>query len=122
MPGPGRRHAGSLLVLGALVGLAAGFPPAVPAQQKPVEIIETGEAATLDWQMHCDKNAHEIDRQIFDTLLQRDPKTSGSRATWRNPGACSTRRRGSSSCAGGCGSTMASRSTRPPSSSASTGC
>jgi len=37
--------------------------------------------------MHCDKNAHEPDRQIFDTLLRRDLKTLSSRAnlaeSWR---------------------------------------
>ena len=75
------------LVLCALVGLLTLFPQAIPAQQRPVVVIETGEAATLDWQMHCDKNAHEIDRQIFDTLLQRDPKSlqlEGSLAeSWR---------------------------------------
>lgn len=58
-----------------LIGLLAAFQQATPAQQRPVVVIETGEAATLDWQMHCDKNAHEIDRQIFDTLLRRNPKT-----------------------------------------------
>jgi len=75
MENSGRRHWRWPLVFCALVGVVAAFPQAIPAQQKPVEVIETGEAATLDWQMHCDKNAHEIDRQIFDTLLQRDPKT-----------------------------------------------
>jgi peptide/nickel transport system substrate-binding protein len=75
MESSGGRHWRWPLVLCGLVGLLAAFPQAIPAQQKPVEVIETGEAATLDWQMHCDKNAHEIDRQIFDTLLQRDPKT-----------------------------------------------
>ncbi len=37
--------------------------------------MQSGEAATLDWHMHCDKNAHEPDRQIFDTLLRRNLKT-----------------------------------------------
>jgi len=46
-----------------------------PGAQNSVVIIQTGEAATLDWQMHCDKNAHEIDRQIFDTLLRRNLNT-----------------------------------------------
>ena len=46
-----------------------------PAQPKPVVVVQSGEAATLDWHMHCDKNAHEPDRQIFDTLLRRNLKT-----------------------------------------------
>jgi peptide/nickel transport system substrate-binding protein len=45
------------------------------AQQRPVVVVQSGEAATLDWHMHCDKNAHEPDRQIFDTLLRRNLKT-----------------------------------------------
>jgi peptide/nickel transport system substrate-binding protein len=45
------------------------------AQPKPVVVVQSGEAATLDWHMHCDKNAHEPDRQIFDTLLRRNLKT-----------------------------------------------
>jgi peptide/nickel transport system substrate-binding protein len=40
-----------------------------------VVVVQSGEAATLDWHMHCDKNAHEPDRQIFDTLLRRNLKT-----------------------------------------------
>src|SRR5438093_10753840 len=56
----------------ALFGLLAG---GVQAQPRPVVVIQSGEAATLDWHMHCDKNAHEPDRQIFDTLLRRNPKT-----------------------------------------------
>src|SRR5438094_194915 len=56
----------------ALVVLAAG---AAQGQPKPVIVVQSGEAATLDWHMHCDKNAHEPDRQIFDTLLRRDLKT-----------------------------------------------
>src|SRR2546430_7053618 len=56
----------------ALVVLAAGT---APAQPRPVIVVQSGEAATLDWHMHCDKNAHEPDRQIFDTLLRRDLKT-----------------------------------------------
>src|SRR5437867_11972433 len=60
--------------LGALVALAAALPDAA-AQPKPVIVVQSGEAATLDWHMHCDKNAHEPDRQIFDTLLRRDLKT-----------------------------------------------
>jgi peptide/nickel transport system substrate-binding protein len=62
----------SALVLAAVLGLA---PHDAPAQQKPVVIVQSGEAATLDWHMHCDKNAHEPDRQIFDTLLRRNLKT-----------------------------------------------
>lgn len=49
--------------------------PSAHAQPKPVVIVQSGEAATLDWHMHCDKNAHEPDRQIFDTLLRRNLKT-----------------------------------------------
>ena len=64
----------------ALVGALLCFAhlaPAGPAhaQPKPVVVIQSGEAATLDWHMHCDKNAHEPDRQIFDTLLRRNIKT-----------------------------------------------
>jgi len=63
-------------VAGALLCLAylATAGPA-HAQPKPVVVIQSGEAATLDWHMHCDKNAHEPDRQIFDTLLRRNIKT-----------------------------------------------
>ena len=63
-------------VVGALLCLAY-LAPAGPAhaQSKPVVVIQSGEAATLDWHMHCDKNAHEPDRQIFDTLLRRNIKT-----------------------------------------------
>ncbi len=57
-----------------LLCLAPLVPPA-HAQPKPVVVIQSGEAATLDWHMHCDKNAHEPDRQIFDTLLRRNVKT-----------------------------------------------
>src|SRR5437867_4167904 len=62
------------IVLGALalVVLRAGV---TQGQPKPVIVVQSGEAATLDWHMHCDKNAHEPDRQIFDTLLRRDLKT-----------------------------------------------
>jgi peptide/nickel transport system substrate-binding protein len=61
-------------VLALLVGLALPTPEAA-AQQRPVVVVQSGEAATLDWHMHCDKNAHEPDRQIFDTLLRRNLKT-----------------------------------------------
>src|SRR5262249_18636663 len=54
--------------------LLAGITSA-QAQPKPVVIVQSGEAATLDWHMHCDKNAHEPDRQISDTLLRRNTKT-----------------------------------------------
>jgi len=66
----------SAAVVGALLCLAylATAGPA-HAQPKPVVVIQSGEAATLDWHMHCDKNAHEPDRQIFDTLLRRNIKT-----------------------------------------------
>ena len=60
------------LALAALLGLTASD---TSAQQKPVVVVQSGEAATLDWHMHCDKNAHEPDRQIFDTLLRRNLKT-----------------------------------------------
>ena len=65
------RHAWTL-ALAAVIGLAAHD---VAAQPKPVVVVQSGEAATLDWHMHCDKNAHEPDRQIFDTLLRRNIKT-----------------------------------------------
>ena len=63
-------------VAGVMLCLAY-LAPAGPAhaQPKPVVVIQSGEAATLDWHMHCDKNAHEPDRQIFDTLLRRNIKT-----------------------------------------------
>jgi peptide/nickel transport system substrate-binding protein len=51
------------------------LPRPASAQPKPVVVVQSGEAATLDWHMHCDKNAHEPDRQIFDTLLRRNLKT-----------------------------------------------
>ena len=60
------------LALAAALGLTAHD---TSAQQKPVVVVQSGEAATLDWHMHCDKNAHEPDRQIFDTLLRRNLKT-----------------------------------------------
>jgi peptide/nickel transport system substrate-binding protein len=60
--------------LALFAGLALPAPEAV-AQQRPVVVVQSGEAATLDWHMHCDKNAHEPDRQIFDTLLRRNLKT-----------------------------------------------
>jgi peptide/nickel transport system substrate-binding protein len=62
------------IALLALLLLATAAGPA-GAQPKPVVVIQSGEAGTLDWHMHCDKNAHEPDRQIFDTLLRRDLKT-----------------------------------------------
>jgi peptide/nickel transport system substrate-binding protein len=60
-------------VMLCLAHLATAGP--AHAQPKPVVVIQSGEAATLDWHMHCDKNAHEPDRQIFDTLLRRNIKT-----------------------------------------------
>jgi ABC-type transport system substrate-binding protein len=60
------------LALAAVLGLTAHD---AGAQPKPVVVVQSGEAATLDWHMHCDKNAHEPDRQIFDTLLRRNVKT-----------------------------------------------
>jgi peptide/nickel transport system substrate-binding protein len=60
--------------LAMLASLALPTPEAA-AQQRPVVVVQSGEAATLDWHMHCDKNAHEPDRQIFDTLLRRNLKT-----------------------------------------------
>ena len=59
----------------AITALLLGVALPVHAQPKPVVIVQSGEAATLDWHMHCDKNAHEPDRQIFDTLLRRNLKT-----------------------------------------------
>jgi peptide/nickel transport system substrate-binding protein len=72
-----RRHS-TALAIGSILTLLAVF--ALPgseasAQQRPVVVVQSGEAATLDWHMHCDKNAHEPDRQIFDTLLRRNLKT-----------------------------------------------
>ena len=65
-----------LAMLAAIAGavLLCLAPLAYP-QPKPVVVVQSGEAATLDWHMHCDKNAHEPDRQIFDTLLRRNLKT-----------------------------------------------
>lgn len=59
----------------ALFAVLALTGPDAAAQQRPVVVVQSGEAATLDWHMHCDKNAHEPDRQIFDTLLRRNLKT-----------------------------------------------
>jgi peptide/nickel transport system substrate-binding protein len=67
-----RRLATLAAVLGALLPCLA---PLAHSQPKPVVVVQSGEAATLDWHMHCDKNAHEPDRQIFDTLLRRNLKT-----------------------------------------------
>ena len=56
-------------------------PTAVPPTTVPaaptgeVVVLLQGEPATLDWIMHADLNAHNVDRQIFDTLLRRDRKT-----------------------------------------------
>src|SRR5713226_8249774 len=64
------------LALGVLAALGSEREATAQAKpQTPVIVIQSGEAATLDWHMHCDKNAHEPDRQIFDTLLRRDLKT-----------------------------------------------
>ena len=71
-PSVGPRDHAWALALAAVLGLAAHD---AAAQQKPVVVVQSGEAATLDWHMHCDKNAHEPDRQIFDTLLRRNLKT-----------------------------------------------
>ena len=70
-----RRLAMLAAVLGALLLCLAPLTPPAHAQTKPVVVVQSGEAATLDWHMHCDKNAHEPDRQIFDTLLRRNLKT-----------------------------------------------
>ncbi len=67
-----RRLAMLAAVLGAVLLCLA---PLAHPQPKPVVVVQSGEAATLDWHMHCDKNAHEPDRQIFDTLLRRNLKT-----------------------------------------------
>jgi peptide/nickel transport system substrate-binding protein len=57
------------------------------ADQSPVVVVLPGEPSTLDWQMACDLNTHEIGRNIFDTLLMRDRRTlrfMGSLAeSWR---------------------------------------
>ena len=60
---------------GAMLLCLAPLTQPAHAQPKPVVVVQSGEAATLDWHMHCDKNAHEPDRQIFDTLLRRNLKT-----------------------------------------------
>src|SRR5205823_168393 len=65
---------GAMLAEGAGAVLLCLAPLAHP-QPKPVVVVQSGEAATLDWHMHCDKNAHEPDRQVFDTLLRRNLKT-----------------------------------------------
>jgi peptide/nickel transport system substrate-binding protein len=72
-----RRHSTALVIGWILTLLAVFAVPGLqaPAQQRPVVVVQSGEAATLDWHMHCDKNAHEPDRQIFDTLLRRNLKT-----------------------------------------------
>ena len=62
-------------VVATIATLLLAIAPSAHAQPKPVVIVQSGEAATLDWHMHCDKNAHEPDRQIFDTLLRRNLKT-----------------------------------------------
>src|SRR5260370_12206458 len=64
-----------LAMLVAVSGVTLCLAPLAETQPKPVVVIQSGEAATLDWHMHCDKNAHEPDRQIFDTLLRRNVKT-----------------------------------------------
>ena len=73
------RRQSSALAIGWILTLLAGLRPGrgseASAQQRPVVVVQSGEAATLDWHMHCDKNAHEPDRQIFDTLLRRNLKT-----------------------------------------------
>jgi len=63
------------LLAAAVSGMLLCSVPFAQAQPKPVVVVQSGEAATLDWHMHCDKNAHEPDRQIFDTLLRRNIKT-----------------------------------------------
>ena len=72
-----RRQSSALTIGWILTFLAVLAWPGsdAPAQQRPVVVVQSGEAATLDWHMHCDKNAHEPDRQIFDTLLRRNLKT-----------------------------------------------
>jgi peptide/nickel transport system substrate-binding protein len=63
------------MLTAAVSGMLLCLVPLASAQPKPVVVVQSGEAATLDWHMHCDKNAHEPDRQIFDTLLRRNIKT-----------------------------------------------
>ena len=70
-----RRFVMRAIPMAALLLCLAPLARPAHAQPKPVVVIQSGEAATLDWHMHCDKNAHEPDRQIFDTLLRRNPKT-----------------------------------------------
>ena len=79
-----RRLAMLVAVAGVMLLSLASF---AESQPKPVVVVQSGEAATLDWHMHCDKNAHEPDRQIFDTLLRRNSKTlqleSNLAESWR---------------------------------------
>jgi peptide/nickel transport system substrate-binding protein len=49
--------------------------PTVPVRTGEVVVLGAGEASTLDWHMHCDMNAHEPCRNIYDTLLMRDQET-----------------------------------------------
>ena len=71
-----RRHS-TALAIGWILTLLAVSSCRVRKRRpsRPVVVVQSGEAATLDWHMHCDKNAHEPDRQIFDTLLRRNLKT-----------------------------------------------
>ncbi len=46
--------------------------PAAVSSSGTLVVGHQGTPATLDWMRHTDTNAHEIDRQIFDTLLMRD--------------------------------------------------
>jgi peptide/nickel transport system substrate-binding protein len=68
-------------------GVLSALPPAHAADQNPMVVVLPGEPSTLDWQLACDLNTHEVSRNIFDTLLMRDRKTlafKGSLAeSWR---------------------------------------
>jgi peptide/nickel transport system substrate-binding protein len=59
----------------AAAGLFSGLPTAHAAESGPMVVVIPGEPSTLDWQVACDLNLHEVGRNIFDTLLMRDHKT-----------------------------------------------
>lgn len=59
----------------AAAGVLSLAPSARAADQAPMVVVLPGEPSTLDWQLACDLNTHEVGRNIFDTLLMRDHKT-----------------------------------------------
>src|SRR6478736_3256390 len=54
--------------------VATAAAPSV-ASSGTITIGQPSSPAHLDWMRHADLNAHEIDRQIIDTLLMRNQKT-----------------------------------------------